>query len=88
MSRHVSRRDRWERFADEYRSGPSVVRYEKGAWWAVVSYEQREEVASPEWRPQQDRLGPYKRPRNAMMAAEERVLLLRRRHPDTVRFEG
>jgi hypothetical protein len=69
------------------RSGSAVVRYDKGAWWALVSYRQRDEQA-PQWHDQAERLGPFKRPRNAMMAAEERVLLLGRRHGDNVRFEG
>src|SRR5205807_2725250 len=69
----------------------TVVRYDKGAWWALVSYRQRDEGAAPDapaaWLDQTERLGPFKRPRNAMMAAEERVLLLGRRHGDNVRFE-
>jgi hypothetical protein len=92
MSRHVPRHERWsKRGPSEYRSGRAVVRYDKGAWWAEVSYWQREAQAPPDphqvWHRQQDRLGPFKRPRNAMMAAEERVLLLGRRPGDAVRFE-
>ena len=63
------------------------MRYDKGAWWALVSYRQREEGAPEEWHDEAERIGPFKRPRNAMMAAEERVLLLGRRHGDNVRFE-
>jgi hypothetical protein len=93
MSRHVPRHERWSKQGpNEYRSGGVVVRYDKGAWWALVSYRQRDEQtpadAPAAWHDQTERIGPFKRPRNAMMAAEERVLLLGRRHGDNVRFEG
>jgi hypothetical protein len=88
MSRHIPRHERWsQQGPNEYRSGSVAVRYEKGAWWALVNCRQREDVAA-EWQEQSERLGPFKRPRNAMMAAEERVLLLGRRHGDNVRFDG
>jgi hypothetical protein len=89
MSRHIPRHERWSKLGpNEYRSGATVVRYDKGAWWALVSYRLGDEQAPPVWHDQAERLGPFKRPRNAMMAAEERVLLLTRRHGDNVRFEG
>jgi hypothetical protein len=88
MSRHVPRHERWSKHGpSEYRSGGVAVRYDKGAWWALVSYRRREEEGAA-WQDEAERLGPFKRPRNAMMAAEERVLLLGRRHGDNVRFEG
>jgi len=87
MSRHIPRHERWSKLGpNEYRSGSVAVRYEKGAWWAVVAYQQRDEPAA-DWHQQTERLGPYKRPRNAMIAAEERVLLLGRRYGDNVRCE-
>jgi hypothetical protein len=91
MSKHTPRHERWSKLGpNEYRSGSTVVRYDKGAWWAVVSYRQRDEAgpADAPWQQQTERIGPFKRPRNAMMAAEERVLLLGRRHGENVRFEG
>jgi hypothetical protein len=92
MSRHIPRHERWSKLGpNEYRSGAVVVRYDKGAWWALLSYQQRDEHApsdAPVWHGEAERLGPFKRPRNAMMAAEERVLLLGRRHGDNVRFDG
>jgi hypothetical protein len=88
MSKHVPRHERWSKLGpNEYRSETATVRYDKGAWWAVVSYAQRDEEAPAVWHAQSDRIGPFKRPRNAMMAAEERVLLLQRRQGDNVRFE-
>jgi hypothetical protein len=91
MSRHVPRHERWSKMGpNEYRSGATAVRFEKGAWWALVSYRQRDDQSAPQapvWHDQVERIGPFKRPRNAMIAAEARVLLLGRRHGDNVRFE-
>ena len=91
MSRHIPRHARWNRLGpNEYTSGPAAVRFAKGAWWAEVSYEERDPDVPPEqfpaWQRQHKRMGPFKRPRNAMMAAEEHILLLQRREGDNVRF--
>jgi hypothetical protein len=94
VSRHIPRHARWSRLGpNEYRSGDAAVRFEKGAWWAVLSYRrlpQDAPMASPEaaWVQHADRLGPFKRPRNAMIAAEDRALILKRRHADRVRIES
>ena len=94
MSRHIPRHARWNRLGpNEYRSGDANVRFERGAWWAVLSYRQLPEDApmtSPEaaWERHADRLGPFKRPRNAMIAAEDRALILKRRHADRVQIES
>jgi len=93
MSRHVPRRLRWSRLdSREYRWGTAAVCYEKGAWWALVAYQRREPGAEGRpagpWLDRRDRIGPFKRPRNAMLAAEERVLLLGRQPPDTVRLQA
>jgi hypothetical protein len=93
MSRHVPRHARWQkRGPTEHQWGGCAVRYERGAWWAVVSYRLRE-PAGPDagpvaWEPQSDRLGPYKRPRNAMIAAEGHVVMLVRRHGENIEVEG
>jgi hypothetical protein len=92
MSKHVGRNARWARVGPgEYRSGAAVVRAFKGAWWAWVSYQLREGAAPGEFPPpfedRCDRLGPFRRPRNAMMAAEEHAVLLRRRHGEDVRVD-
>jgi hypothetical protein len=86
MSRHVPRHARWSRLGpNEYRSGSTAVRFERGAWWGWVSYRQRASVLEteddllPPWQSRSDRLGPFKRPRNAMMAAEDHARLLKRR---------
>jgi hypothetical protein len=89
MSRHVPRHERWNRLGpNEYQSGSTVVRFDKGAWWAVLTYRQLPPDAQPTdpraWQTCTDRLGPFKRPRNAMIAAEDKVVLLRRRLGDRV----
>jgi hypothetical protein len=89
VSRHVPRHERWSKHGpNEYRSGSAAVRFEKGAWWALLTYRRLPPEASlldPDaWQDQVDRLGPFKRPRNAMIAAEDRAVLLKRRHGDRV----
>jgi hypothetical protein len=90
MSRHIPRHERWSKHGpNEYRSCGVFVRYEKGAWWALVPYQLRaSDDDATVWDAQQDRIGPFKRPRNAMIAAEERVLLLQRRQGERVRIGG
>ena len=86
MSRHISRRDRWDqRGPTEHVSGPGLrVFFRKGAWWAEVAYRVRPEGVPPDvltgWEPQTDTLGPFKRPRNAMVEAERHATFLDRRH--------
>jgi hypothetical protein len=84
VSRHIPRHARWSKLGPaEYRSGSAVVRPARGAWWAWVAYSVRDEPTPGEEAPWQERcdlLGPFKRPRNAMMAAEEHARLLKRRH--------
>ena len=90
MSRHVPRHDRWTAQGPvEHRSVDGLrAFYEKGAWWADVPYRLRAvdmpsgEVA--EWSAQTDRLGPFKRPRNAMVEAERHATFLTRRHGENV----
>ena len=93
MSRHIPRHERWSKVGpSEYRSGGAAVRYAQGAWWAWVSYKQRGEPGPddsllPPWEEKSERLGPFKRPRNAMIAAEQHATLLRRRHGANVQVE-
>ena len=88
MSRHVPRADRWQKVGPiEYRSGAGMrVFFERGAWWAEVSYRVRPADASPDamttWELQTDHLGPFKRPRNAQVEAERHATFLQRRHGD------
>jgi hypothetical protein len=91
MSRHVPRHARWQQFGPNvYQFGSASARFEKGAWWAWLSY-RRQAEPTPEdvlpWQDHCDRLGPFKRPRNAMMAVEEHARILKRRHGATVALE-
>jgi hypothetical protein len=83
MSRHTPRHRRWSKIGPaEYTWACTTVRVQRGAWYAWVSYQQwitDSPVGSPELRAQCDRLGPFKRARNAMLAAEEHVRWVRRR---------
>ena len=89
VSRHVPRNDRWFPHGPvEHRSLDGLrVFFERGAWWAEVAYrltaaEGTDDPASSE--KQSDRLGPFKRPRNAMVEAERHATFLQRRYSDRV----
>jgi hypothetical protein len=87
MGRHVPRKARWSRLGpNEHRSAEGRVYYRAGQWHAAVTYQ----LSGPEpvWPegPQSWALGHFKRPRNAMMAVEDKVLELRRRYGDGVVF--
>ena len=89
MTRHIPRHARWSKLGpNEYTSSCGAVRFHKGAWWAWVAYRQLPSDTVPdgpqEWQQRCDRLGPFKRPRNAMMAAEQHAILLQRRYGDQV----
>ena len=88
MSRHTSRSERWEqRGPTDYHSDPGMhVFFRKGAWWAEVAYRIRpKDTATDVLAPPDshtDTLGPFKRPRNAMVEAERHATFLERRHAD------
>lgn len=93
MSHHLSRRDRWEAIhPGHYRSVEGLeVRFHKGQWWAEVAYQVQQENRPagelPSWQARLDRLGPFKRPRNAMVEAERHVTMLRNRHQDGIQLK-
>jgi hypothetical protein len=89
MSKHVGRSQRWTRQdSRRYRSPLGQVHYEQNGWYAVFDYRTRracdEESGLPAWDAHHERLGPFKRPRNAMIALEREVTLLRNRHAENV----
>ena len=68
-----------------------VVRFFKRAWWAEVTYRVFPEDAglSPQTHEDHiDQLGPFKRPRNAMVEAERHETMLRNRFGDRMVFGG
>lgn len=93
MSRHVGRNERWTRSGPgRYTSELGEVVYRERAWYAVLKYQTRAETTGeggpPPWLPHSDQLGPFKRPRNAMVALEREATFLRNRHGDNLRLGG
>jgi hypothetical protein len=93
VSRHVSRRERWSQSGiSVYRCPGAVVRPWKGGWYAWLAYHLvHPQVPASQpivWLARSERLGPFRRARNAMMAAEAQLTLLERRHGDGVRLEA
>lgn len=83
MSKHASRKSRWSRLnAKEYRSAFGVVLYRAGAWEGTVLYEALGEGDHPVWQPLSAPAGRFKRPRNAMIAVEDKATELSRRLAD------
>jgi hypothetical protein len=85
MSKHVSRKERWRQLdTRRYSSELGQVLYEQNGWYAVLDYRtlvaQEAESGLPTWETHCQRLGPFKRPRNAMIALEREVTSLRNRH--------
>ena len=90
MSKHISRKDRWTvDNATQYRSCLGKVVYARGAWFGLLEYQtlvpQANASGLPTWLSHTARLGPFKRPRNAMVAVEREATMLRNRHAE-IRF--
>ena len=93
MSRHIGRKQRWSQLdARRYTSALGQVFYEQNGWYADLDYKtlapSQTDSSPPTWVSHHQRLGPYKRPRNAMIAAEDRAVLLKRRHGEHVVLES
>ena len=87
MSRHTSRKDRWTKVsAKEYRASFGTVRYRAGAWEGTVVYESWNEELMPPWQAQVEYAGRFKRPRNAMIAVEDKARAICRALKDKVKF--
>ena len=89
MSKHVGRKQRWTRVdARRYSSPLGQVFYEQNGWYALLNYRtlasSESEGGLPVWVAQRARLGPFKRPRNAMVYLEREVTALRNRHGENV----
>jgi len=85
MSKHIGRKKRWaQQDAKTYSSSLGKVRYEQDAWYALLDYKTlvrpESEGGQPSWQTHTQRLGPFKRPRNAMVALEREVTFLKNRH--------
>ena len=89
MSRHQGRKSRWvQQDAKTYASTTGQVVYRQDAWYARLVYRVREpaevEGELPAWVYHDRWLGPFKRPRNAMVELEREVTVLRNRHAEEV----
>src|SRR5690349_4545261 len=83
MSKHQGRKQRWtQETPSRHVSALGRVVYEQNAWFAILDYRTRDAHGGvvPTWTAHERRLGPYKRPRNAMVALEAEVTILRNRH--------
>ena len=85
MSKHTGRKQRWtRRDAKTYLSQLGRVAYQQDAWYALLEYKTpgppEREGGLPSWQARMLRLGPFKRPRNAMVALEREATLLKNRH--------
>ncbi len=91
MSKHVSRKQRWNRQdSQRYSSSLGWVLYERNGWYAVLEYRTLtapdHEGGLANWIAHTQRLGPFPRPRNAMIALEREATALRNRHGANVRI--
>jgi hypothetical protein len=86
MSRHIARKERWTKVsAKEYRAAFGVVRYRAGAWEGAVVYDLWNGDQSPPWRAEETFAGRFKRPRNAMIAVEDKARQILRKHLEKAR---
>jgi hypothetical protein len=87
MSKHISRKQRWtQESSTRYAAALGTVVYRERAWYALVDYQtlSHDERQMPVWTAHNLQLGPYKRPRNAMVALEREVTALQNHHGKNV----
>lgn len=87
MSKHIGRKQRWTQESEtQYASDLGRVVFRERAWFGVLDYRTMTLVDNrlPVWEAHHLRLGPFKRPRNAMVALEQEVTVLRNRHGQNV----
>jgi len=91
MSKHIGRKERWSQDSPrQYSSAWGKVVYQQQAWYGVLDYKtlSPEGGSVPVWTAQTQRLGPFKRPRNAMVALEREMTILTNRHGKEILFGG
>jgi hypothetical protein len=90
MSKHVGRKQRWtQRDARTWSSALGPVVYRQDAWYARLLFrirESGEEGQLPAWVKHDRWLGPFKRPRNAMVELEREAAVLRNRYGEDVQI--
>src|SRR5262245_12813689 len=85
MAKNAGRKRRWTQDgANAYSSALGKVGYQQDGWYALLDYRTLAPAEAPGgfpvWVPHARRLGPFKRPRDAMVALEREVTFLRNRH--------
>jgi hypothetical protein len=91
MSKNTGRKQRWtQRDARTYTSALGRVAYVQDAWYSFLEYKtlapSERQGGLKSWQSQSLRLGPFKRPRNAMVALEREAALLKNRHGKDILF--
>ncbi|MBL8795267.1 MAG: hypothetical protein JNM56_15280 [Planctomycetia bacterium] len=89
MSKHIGRKQRWRQESETlYLSEFGRVAFRERAWFGLLDYRTMTlgDDQLPHWEAHHLRLGPFKRPRNAMLALEQEATVLRNRHGDHVLF--
>jgi hypothetical protein len=87
MTKHIPRSARWSKMGpNEHRCGEGRVVFRAGQWFAEVSYSVQDKDSTESAEVQDWVAGRFKRARNAMIAVEDRVTELRRRHGPNVTF--
>src|SRR5437588_669545 len=89
MSKHTGRKQRWTQVnAHTHTSALGKVAYQQDGWYALLKYRtlvpSAEAAAPASWEAVERRLGPFKRPRDAMVALEREVTFLRNHHGKNV----
>ncbi len=91
MSKHIGRKQRWTREGPtRFTSRQGSVVYTRDAWYALLNYGTGPpaEAGAGAWEAHARRLGPFSRPRDAMVALEREATALENRHGEGVRFLG
>ena len=87
MSRHISRKARWTAVGpNEHRSADGRVYFRRGEWRATLVYRVTDPVTLLPGEAETWDAGGFKRPRNAMIALEDKATELKRRHGEHLAF--
>jgi hypothetical protein len=87
MTKHIPRKARWSQLGpNEHRCAEGRVYFRAGQWFAELYYRVNDPESAATGDLQTWLAGKFKRPRNAMIALEDRVTELRRHHREHVQF--
>jgi hypothetical protein len=87
MTKHIPRKDRWTKVGpNEHRSAHGRVFFRAGQWRAALVYRVADLETFDPGEVQTWEAGNFKRPRNAMIALEDKVTELQRKHGDRLTF--